>query len=307
MTIRPIEPGDEAGILKVWGRTLVRDPVTEGRFRRMVLLDVNFDPEGCLVAEASRQVVGFALGMVRREPLEGVGLQPETGWITAFGVDPAFQRQGVGSQLLTGLLGFFEARGRRQVLVSPYTPHYFFPGVDLDAYPGGLHLLERAGFREVSRAVGMSRKLLDFVVPAEVEAAEARGAEAGIRVCFFEPDLLRPLLAFLERDFPGDWPRMVRERLEQGAEWDEILVAERAGEVIGFCHYDGERFGPFGVADRERGRRLGTLLFYRGVARMKAKGRRHLWLAWSGGAAQRFYERHGLTVDRTHVIMRREL
>src|SRR5262249_15620329 len=98
-----------------------------------------------------------------------------------------------------------------------------------------------------------------------------------------------------------------RERLARGVEEDEILVAERRGEVLGFCQYDGERFGPFGVADHARGQRLGTVLFYRGVERMKAKGRRHLSLAWSRRAAQRFYERHGLKVDREHVIMRRDL
>src|SRR5439155_5217597 len=175
--------------------------------------------------------------------------------------------------------------------------------VDGDAYPGGVRALERAGFEEASRVVGMSRRLLDFTVPDDVRAAEARAAAEGIRVRFFETQYLRPLLQFLESNFPGDWPRLIRERLRQNVEHDEILIAERNGEVLGFCQYDGERFGPFGVADQARGQRLGTVLFYRGVERMKAKGRRHLWLAWSGGPAQRFYERHGLEVDRTHAIM----
>src|SRR5262249_60689793 len=103
------------------------------------------------------------------------------------------------------------------------------------------------------------------------------------------------LLQCVARPLPGDWRPVSRERRQAGGGWAEILTAGREGEVVGFCQYDGERFGPFGVADTERGQRLGTVLFYRGVERMKAKGRRHLWLAWSGGAAQRFYERHGLT------------
>jgi GNAT superfamily N-acetyltransferase len=273
----------------------------------MVLLDVNFDAEGCLVAEEAGRLAGFGLGVVRREPLAGIGLQPELGWITAFGVDPECQGRGIGTRLVEALLRFFRERERRSVLVSPYTPHYFFPGVDAFAYAGAVRLLEKAGFREVSRAVGMSRRLLDFRVPREIGWVEAVAGKAGIRIRFLEPALVRPLLDFLERDFPGDWPRVIRERVQQGGEWDEILVAERDGTVLGFCQYDGERFGPFGVAESERGQRLGTVLFYRGVERMKAKGRRHLWLAWSGGAAQRFYERRGLTVDRTHAIMRLDL
>src|SRR3712207_8504920 len=52
----------------------------------------------------------------------------------------------------------------------PDTTLFRSPGVDVDAYPGGLRLLERAGFREVSRVVGMSRRLLDFQVPPEIDA-----------------------------------------------------------------------------------------------------------------------------------------
>src|SRR5207253_6719211 len=69
--------------------------------------------------------------------------------------------------------------------------------------------------------------LFRSTVPDDVRATEARAAAEGIRVRFYEPHDLRPLLLFLERDFPGDWPRLIRERLQQGVEHDEILVAER--------------------------------------------------------------------------------
>ncbi len=307
MTLRPFDPRDQAAVLDLWSRALTRDPLTPRRFREMVLLDVNHDPASCLVAEREGRPVGFALGRARREPMEGIGLQPETGWMTAFFVAPEVQRQGIGTDLIRHLLDHFREHGRRQVLVSPYTPHYFFPGVDVEAYPGGLRLLQKLGFQETGRVVGMSRRLLDFRVPETIREAEARARAAGIEVSFLEERLVRPLLDFLERDFPGDWPRVVRERLRLGIEMDEVLVAVREGEVLGYCQFDGERFGPFGVAEAARGQQLGTVLFYRGVERMKAKGRRHLWLAWTGGAAQRFYERHGLTVDREHAIMRLDM
>jgi hypothetical protein len=40
---------------------------------------------------------------------------------------------------------------------------------------------------------------------------------------------------------------------------------------------------------------------------MRQKGRKNLWLAWTHGAAQRFYERNGLAVQRRHAIMKLEL
>src|SRR5262245_16355923 len=138
MRIRSYEGSDEQQLLDLWSRTLKRDTISPERFRRMVLLDANWDPEGCRVGLEGEQVVGFALGLTRREPVDGFGLQPELGWITAFFVAPEYQRHGIGAQLIEALLRFFESRKRRQVLVSPYTPNYFFPGVDIDAYPGGV-------------------------------------------------------------------------------------------------------------------------------------------------------------------------
>src|SRR5437773_1309456 len=229
-TIRPFDACDDAALLPLWARTLYRDPVSPQRFRQMVLLDASFNPEGCLVLEIGGAPAGFGLGLVRREPLEGVGLQPELGWITAFFIAPEYQRQGFGSRLLDQLLDFFRVRGRRQVLVSPYTPHYFFPGVDVEAYASGHRFFEKHGFQETARVVGMSRRILDFAVPEEIASAEARAVAAGTHVRFFQPEYVPALMRFMESNFPGDWTRALRERLQRGVEWDEILIAERNGE-----------------------------------------------------------------------------
>jgi mycothiol synthase len=305
LSTRSFQPGDEPVILALWERTLTRDPVSPGRFQRMVLLDPNFDPAGARVAVTEGgEVVGFLLALVRRVEMEGVGLQPELGWISAFFVASEHQRRGVGTRLVEEGIAFCRERGRTTVLVSNYTPHYFMPGVDVDAYPGALSLLSRLGFRETGRVSGMSRRLLDFPLPESARETEARLAGEGITVEALTPARVGALLAFLTREFPGDWPRLMRERLGGGMEGDETIVACRDAEVIGYCHTQGERFGPFGVAADARGGGLGTALFHRGVQSMRARGLRHMWLAWTGGAAQRFYERHGLTVDRTHALMR---
>src|SRR4051812_38192146 len=112
MEIRSYRPQDEAQIVALWARSLVRDPVTPERFRQMVLLDANYDPEGCLVAIEGGEPIGFALGIVRRQPMDGVGLEEHLGWITAFFVAPERQRQGIGTRLVERLLEFFRARGR---------------------------------------------------------------------------------------------------------------------------------------------------------------------------------------------------
>jgi hypothetical protein len=50
------------------------------------LLDVNWDPEGCPVAAEGEQIVGFALGLVRREPMEGTfGIADQASGDSAWG------------------------------------------------------------------------------------------------------------------------------------------------------------------------------------------------------------------------------
>lgn len=111
-----------------------------------MLLDANFDPNGLLLAEVEGRLAGFLLSMVRQGPLFLQGLEPELAWITAFGVRPAWQRQGVGRQLFDAELSRLASQGRPRVLISPYTPN-FTPGVDVDAYPAAMAFLQGNGWQ----------------------------------------------------------------------------------------------------------------------------------------------------------------
>ena len=100
IAIRPYRGADEAALLELWNETLARDHIDATRFRTQVLLDANFDPTGLLLAEVEGQLAGFVLSIVRQTPLFLQGLEPELAWITAFGVRPARQRQGIGRPTL---------------------------------------------------------------------------------------------------------------------------------------------------------------------------------------------------------------
>ena len=83
-TIRGYRPDDEAAVLGVWNAALWADPINATTWRAKVVLDPNFDPDGCLVAEADGTVRGFLLSLVRRVPFFGQGYDPDRAWITAF-------------------------------------------------------------------------------------------------------------------------------------------------------------------------------------------------------------------------------
>lgn len=325
LSIRPYQGGDEAGIVPCWNAAMPPDGIDLRLFTEKVLCDVNFDPEGCLVAVAApsagaaapqpERIVGFCLGLVRRAPLSGTDVEPQTGWITAFGVDPAYRRQGVGGALFAAAEAFFRARGRRAVLFSPYAPHYFLPGLDSAAYPQAAAFLAAQGFRKLYTCAAMDKNIVGFTVPDDVRAVEAARVAEGYRFVPLSPAHLVEVARFADEKFSVDWGRAVREAVARGLSFDHFLLAlDPAGRVVGFCLYGGyggasDRFGPFGVDESQRGKGLGKVLLYQCLDAMRARGLHGAWFLWTGetSAAGRLYLRAGFTVTRRFDVLKKEL
>ncbi len=305
--IRPFRAEDEEPVVQLWNLSLSRDTTDLATFRRKVILDANFDSNGCLVAEAEGEPIGFLLSLRRRYPYYDLGLEPGKGWITVLFVHPDWRRKGIGKRLVGAAEQFLSACGVREVSVSDYTPNYFFPGIDLDAYGGCRLMLESCGYEKAGSVYGMERSLAGLERPAEIEERFRALGTAGFTVEVYRPRLALELFDFLRRDYPGDLFSVAQERLRHDPECDEILVALHQDRVIGFSHFVGEHFGPFGIAREYAGRGIGPMLFYATADRMRMKGRERLWLSWTTGRAKDFYHRLGLRVTRRQVIMRKKL
>ena len=70
------------------------------------------DPMMSLGAELDENIVGFIIGEIR---IWEFGIGERTGWIRILGVDPDFQRRGIGRKLGEALLEHFERRGITRV------------------------------------------------------------------------------------------------------------------------------------------------------------------------------------------------
>ncbi len=309
--VRPYRGADEAALLDLWNEALTHDRIDAARFRTQVLLDANFDPAGLLLAEVEGRLVGFLLSIVRQVPLFLQGLEPELAWITAFGVRPAWQRQGVGRQLFDAALSRLASQGRQRVLISPYTPNYFTPGVDVDAYPAAMAFLQGNGWQVTSTPISMQVDLNGFRVPAEIVAQEERLAGQGIAIRPVQAADLPALMPFIAQHFGWDWFRFAQEHLLQrfGPGSDEMcfLVAVRHQEIVGYCQQRRERFGPFGVDPAQRGQGIGRLLLFRCLDTMLAKGFHCAWFLWTGRNAARLYELAGFRQVRQFAILQRAI
>jgi ribosomal protein S18 acetylase RimI-like enzyme len=314
-TLRSYRGRDEAGLIELWNAALTHDRINPSVFRTRVLLDLNFDPGGLLVAEVESRLVGFVLSIARQVPLFLQGLEPDTGWITAFGVHPEFCRQGIGRSLFGATQARMAAQGRKTLLISPYTPNYFIPGVDVGAYPEAPEFLQALGWQTLSRPISMRAETTGFQVPPEIAALQQSLAAEGLRVRPVSPADLPELLPFIARHFGWDWVRFAQEYLLElfGPGSDQVcfLVAVRevpdGEQIVGYCQQRRERFGPFGVDPALRGKGIGRVLLFRCLEDMLAKGFQAAWFLWTGQDAARLYAQAGFRQVRQFAVMKLDL
>jgi GNAT superfamily N-acetyltransferase len=260
VVLRPFRAGDDEGLVRLWNRTLWRDPISSALFRRQTLLNPNFHPEGCLLAELGGSAVGFVLAMAPRVG----GLHAGTagsGRVAGLGVVPEARRQGIGTALLDWATAFLEASGCRRATVAAH--EYYAAGVDRDAYAEGIGFLARRGFRQVREAIAMGRELYDLAWPEEVRAVEARLRAEGVEVRYFEPAWTYALAEYFRAEFP-DWVEFFTRKLDARHDLDEMVIATDGDRVVGYCqHLESDHVGPFGVAAAYRNRGIGSVMLYR--------------------------------------------
>ncbi|WP_225825364.1 GNAT family N-acetyltransferase [Streptomyces naphthomycinicus] len=312
--IRGFRAGDGPRLVEVWRRSAPADPVTADRFRSLVLLDANFDPEGLRIAVDGGRVVGAAYAVRRLTPMSGTDLEPEQGWIPFFFVDPAARGRGLGRRLLTDALDWLHGHGRTRVDFSSYTPHYVLPGLDAEAYPEAAGLLASLGFRTLYEAAAMDLGLVGYRFPEDAALRRDELTARGHRFATPYDDDLVELLALAGNRFTPDWARAIRECLAAGTPLDRIVVARApSGRLAGWAMHGAygsadERFGPFGVVEEMRGTGLGKVLLHLVLERMRARGAHSAWFLWTGerSPAGHLYRGAGFTTTRVFRVLRRE-
>lgn len=311
MSVRSFRGADEAALIELWNMTMTRDRINPSFFRTRVLLDANLHPDGLLVALVDREMVGFVLSLARQVPLFLQGLEPDRGWITAFGVHPAYRRVGIGRQLFDAALARLAGIGRTRVLLSPYTPNYIIPGVDTDAYPEAVAFLDATGWKTISSPISMHAGLTSYEIPSDVSELEKRLGQEGLAIRPVAAADLPELMPFIAKEFGWDWFRHAQEYLiklfGEGSNDICFLVAVQDERIVGYCQQKGERFGPFGVAADWRSKGIGRLLLFHCLADMVTRGFHCAWFLWTGKDAARLYSLAGFRQARQFAVMEKTL
>jgi mycothiol synthase len=309
---RNYQSGDEQKIVELWNQCLTKDLITRKRFRHLVLLDANFDPEGLRVAYAGDQLVGCLYALRRLLPMCGTELEPENAWIPWFFVAKSYRRQGVCSRLIEEALQFIRKNKRKNVFFSSYAPNYILPGIDEKSNPEGYRFLLKQGFEIQYSPVAMDYSLVNYDLPEDVrELKQQRISEGYIFRQAQDADLYETI-QLANNVFNPDWGRAIREGILQGLPLSQIFITkDPQGKLVGFCLYGGyegirERFGPFGVDPSQQGTGLGKILLYDCLEAMRAVGLHGAWFLWTSttSSAGQLYKRVGFEVTRQFHVMK---
>jgi GNAT superfamily N-acetyltransferase len=301
-------------LVDVWNRSLRADPISAARLENRVLLDPNFRDEFFVLARENERIIGFVLGICG----EGFHFSAEAdeckgnkAWILAMAVEEAQRRKGVGTELLANLEHRFKKAGKRDVWVAPYPTAYIVPGVDATAYPDGVAFLKAQGYRVAYIVLAMDASLWPVQLSESMDQKEQELAAQGVVLCAYSTRWLSAFRHFLRSHVPWDWEMLaVRNlrRIDDGTFGPEqILLAVTEGKVVGYCQYEGEHFGPFGVAEGYQGQGIGTGLLACALRNMAQQGLHNAWVLWTGDEAAKLYQRFGFRESRRFAVMRKEI
>lgn len=308
ISIRPFQGSDLPGLVTLWNRTHFADPISEQRVLLDFILDPNFDPLGLLIACDGRNQVGFVLGMASREDRPSDNLYG-SGIVVGIGVEHAYRRQGIASQLLARLEEHWHQRNVTNIQVGPWVPTYLTPGVDETSYPGAVDFFAARGYMSGARPISMRASLTGYAVAEGIEEIVADLDKGGISIRPAIAEDALPLLRFAAEHFPH-WESYVRGNLRAlvaASDGSTLTVAIDAGKIIGFALTNGERFGPFGVDEAYRGRGVGAVLLSRSLQAMRARAIHTAYFLWTSDQTARLYRRHGFEMVRRFTMMKKTL
>ena len=107
--IRVLNENDLDAVVEIDKRILGKE---RRAFWKRKIAYADIYPRPALVAELDGKVVGFIMGYVSGWEF---GVPDTIGWIDTLGVDPAYQRRGIGRALFNSLLENFKHSGRERI------------------------------------------------------------------------------------------------------------------------------------------------------------------------------------------------
>ena len=230
-------------------------PITLERFRDKVLSCWEYRREGIWIALHSDRLIGFALGCCRSRALTATDTPRQAAHVSVIGVDPKYQRQGVGRALYEKVEEFARSNGAEMITATcnPMSPMAFFIAPQDDwkashAFFNAMGLdLKGVDQNLVQSLVGFD---LDHAAKQKIKQFEAEGCECRT----YEERDYAGLMKLLEHNDWPFWQLDILSKIDKPTETrpfietcflgcatgeiygpDEIGVVVKDGNVLSFC------------------------------------------------------------------------
>ncbi len=305
-------PTQIAAITDLWNAAFPPDLMISTR-----LVDFNLQPitggeqTGCLALIGAKPVGFVVVSTLQGQPHVA---PPTSGWIDALGVDPQYQRQGIGTALLAWAEAWLAAQGSQTIMLGA-SQHPFVPG--LPAALDSLAFFHRHGYGHDQPTWDVAATLVDYQPPETVRpiAGTVRPAQPGDEAA---------LRTFLQREFPGRWHFEFTEFLRQPHYRlsDYMLLWTERG-VDGFCQLTFEdsrrpieryfpyqlprhwgQLGPIGVSAEQRGQGYGAALLDTSLRRLYNNGINGCVIDWTTHLA--LYGKFGFTPYHEYIQLKKQ-
>jgi len=312
-TFRHFESSDFFPVLDFFNKYGVANTVTERMWKRMVLLDPNFDPRWFIIAEKDSALTGMIYVIRRLVPIDtGGDLDAEKAWINAFAVLPEYVET-LGHELIRKAEELARSANVTTLVATSYTPNYFTQGIDVINFPAYARLFDEMGYTLAEKSNSM-RLELDEYQPTDRSAEEKEAlAKEGIHFEVLSSEKLLALFEYMHQYSTPGWTCRIRKLLMDDDSYERVHLALHGDKVIGFnIHGDPDsdihRFGPYSVSSDYRGKGIGRVLLEECLMDMKRSGLDHVWFQWaSGDRAPVLYRKIGFKVTGEYNTYKKAL
>lgn len=285
----PYSPAAAPHVVALWAAAAGEAfPLREPVVRQCLEANPSARPDDAVLAWEEDRLIGFGYaGLHRMAEPETAGFRTR-GQLQAVVVHPDRRRRGIGRQIAAALGDRIRAHGVATVEAGGGL-FYFWAGIPEDL-PGALAFATAIGFELGEPSWDLRGNVADLRIDAATDAT-LLASDASVTPA--TTDDRAALLAFLFREFGGEWWHETRWFLDAGGDPAELLlVRDSTDRILGLARIHGPAtrpigpphfwaarrppesggLGPIGVAAALRGRGLGRALLVVALDRLRQSG-----------------------------------
>jgi Predicted acetyltransferase len=303
---------DAAGIYELWQSTVGQVwPLDEERMQKVLA-----GPEaGHFVARMNEKVVGFVATFQSFRKKEKIG------HLALLLVEPAMQRQGIGSALYQRALTHLHDAGLQTIQLGAIEPR-FWCGLPTNL-PVAQTFFGHQGWSFAENVYDLVRDIRDYSSPQKIIL---RQQEERVSIATATSGNITEVLSFEAHNFP-EWQNHIEQVIDLGDYRDILVARDGENQIVGVLglyspqsHPDrtdlvwqgllGPNAGGInvvGIAEAQRGHGIGIALVARATEILKERAVEQCYIDWVGPENIDFYAKLGYEKWRTYTTSWRKI